>query len=153
MKQIFVLLIAFVLGATSAFADEGRYEPQALPKCTLYKTATGDDVCGYTLDEWKDALRVDAEVVSLRMRLKNEGKKNASLALQIESLQSQVRVYAKSQESLLERTTKLTADLIALDEKYQNERVRPRWESPLAWSIAAITSSLLVGILVRDVID
>jgi hypothetical protein len=153
MKLICALSIVFALGATPAFADEPTYEPVHLPKCTLYKTADGQEVCGYTLEQWKGALRVDAELVHCKAELKKEKERSAYLAQQKTALQGQVSVYADSQKTLVDRNNQLTKDLIDLDKKYQYERVKPRWGSPVAWTVAAVATSVLAGFVVHDLID
>ncbi len=111
-------------------------------------------ICGYVnIDDWKAVLEVDAELIHQRVVAKKEGERAANLALQVTSLQDQVATYAKSQALLVARTDKLSSDLIALDKKYQLERVKPMWGSPVAWTVAAISTSLLAGMLVARALD
>jgi len=146
-----VLSIAFVLGATPAFADP--IEPKIVPKCSLVKAADGSEVCAYTLEEWKLVLKADAELFSNRTLLAKEKERTTSLTLQVNDLKSQVGVCLDSQKLLIERDNKLTQDLIDLDWKYQKERVKPKWGSPLAWSLAAVSTSILAGFLVKGWLD
>jgi len=149
MKLTCVLSIAFVLGATPAFSDEQpKYEPKIVPKCKL-----SGELCGYTLGEWKLVLAADAELVSKRALLAKEKDRTAALTLQADALKSQVGVYAGTQVVLVERNLKLTQDLIELDRKYQFERVRPRWGSPLAWTVAAVSTSVLAGFVISNALD
>lgn len=111
-------------------------------------------VCGYLdIEDWKAVLKADAELVHLREVAKKEVERAANLALQVNSLQSQVATYASSQALLVARTDKLTKDLIALDKKYQDERVKPTWGSPVAWTIAAVSTSILAGVLINSAMD
>ena len=154
MRLICALSIAFVLGATPAFADDPPlYEPKLVPKCKLAKVAGGGETCGYTLGEWKLVLEVDAELVSKRTLLAKEKERTAALTLQVTNLESQVAVYVKSQKLLVDRTHELTTDIIEIDRKYQNERVKPRLGSPLAWTVAAVSTAVLGGFVVKGWVD
>jgi hypothetical protein len=155
MKLIYALSIAFVLGATPALADDpSKYEPKILPKCKLVKAADGTSVCAYTLEVWvKKVLPVDAELVSKRNLLELEQQKTSLLGEQKTSLIEQVRIYAESQGILMVRTVKLTKDVIDLDKKYQNERVRSGWGSPLAWTAAAVSTAILAGYVIANATD
>lgn len=128
---------------------DGPYEPVVIPKCTVYKVATGE-ICGFTEDQWKVVLEADAELVHVRVLLAKERERSAALALQVDALKDQVDVYAKSQSLLTARADKLTNELIECDRKYQNERVKPRLGSPLAWTITTIAVATLGGYLLRD---
>lgn len=111
-------------------------------------------ICGYVnIEDWKAVLEADAELVLRREQAKKEAARAEALDLQVRSLQVQVQTYARTQVVLVERTEKLTLDLIALDKKYQNERVRPSWGSPVAWTIAAVSTSLLAGMLIAELTD
>lgn len=136
-----------------ALADD-VYEPQVVPACTKYTVPGVGTICGYAnVEDWKAVLEVDAELVLRREQAKKEAARADALDLQVKSLQAQVQTYARTQVMLVERTEKLTVDLIALDKKYQNERVRPSWGSPVAWTLAAVTTSLLAGMLLSDLTD
>lgn len=153
MKLICVLLTVFVLGVTPAYADETKYFPQVIPACTLVKAADKSMVCAYTIDEWKEVLKVDAEVVSLRINLKHEQYKNVLLHQQKTSLHIQLNAFADSQKVMSDRILKVTDKLIAKDKKYQNERVKPRLGSPAAWMITAISVSLATGFIVKEALS
>lgn len=150
MRLICALLIALVLGTTPAFAD---YEPVHLPQCKLYKTIDGQEVCGYSLEGWKSALKVDAELVTTKFRLKKETERTGALSQQVTALREQVSVYAESQIVLVDRSNKLTQDIISLDKKYQTERVKPRFGSPVAWTLAAVSTSVLAGFAISSIVD
>lgn len=111
-------------------------------------------ICGYaSIDDWKVVLEADAELVLRREQAKKEAARADALDLQVRSLQAQVQTYARTQVVLVERTEKLTLDLIALDKKYQDERARPSWGSPVAWTLAAVSTSLLAGMLLAELTD
>jgi hypothetical protein len=151
MRQIFALLVVFVLGTTSSHADDAPYVPKTVPPCRMFKTALGVDVCGYDdIEDWKKVLVIDVEVVHLRTQLKNEQDKGIDL-LEMKKLHlAEIQALSDSQKTLTEQNSKLTQDLIALDEKYQNERVKPMLGSPIAWTIAAVSTSILVGFVVHE---
>jgi hypothetical protein len=111
-------------------------------------------VCGYiNLEDWKTVLKVDAEVVHLREQLRIEAERSAALALQLTELKSQVDTYAHSQSILVHRADDLTKKLLDLDLKCQQERVKPSWRSPLAWTIAGVSTSVLAGVLLAGVLN
>ena len=149
-----MLSIAFVLGLTSspALADPA-YQPQTLPSCKVYKTPAGD-VCGYLdIADWKLVLAADAELVHSRVQLKINADLEATLTLQLTELRGQVTTYAGSQSILVQRNSDLTKQLLDLDLKYQQERVKPGWGSPLAWTIAGVSTSILAGVLISSVLN
>ena len=154
MRLICALLIAFALGvmSTPAFADD-VYTPKVVPQCKVYKTAAGD-VCGYlNIEDWKLVLKADAELVHDREQLKNEGERATALTLQLTELKGQVATYANSQSILVQQSVALTKQLLDLDLKYQQERVKPSWGSPLAWTIAGVSTSILAGVLIASVLN
>ena len=145
----------FVLGVTSipAFADDPPYQPQLVPPCKVYKTSAGD-VCGYlNLEDWKTILGIDAELVHDRIQLRSEGERAAALTLQLTELKGQVATYANSQSILVQQNSDLTKQLLDLDLKYQQERVKPSWGSPLAWTIAGVSTSILAGVLLARLVN
>jgi hypothetical protein len=142
---------------TPAFADDevpnhNVPKMEIIPHCDL-KQVGNEMLCTYSLEKWKLVLKADVELVSKRKLLAKEKERSAALTLQVDGLKSQVGVYANSQKLLVERNNKLTQDLIDLDKKYQNERVKPRWGSPLAWTVAAVSTSVLAGFILKDVFD
>jgi len=146
MRLIYALSIVFALGVTSAHAD--GYTPQAVPPCTLFQTPAGE-VCGYlNIEDWKLVLKADAELVHLRVRVKNDSDRAVVLDLQIAEMHRQNSIYAGSQTILLERNTTLSKQLLDLDLKYQQERVKPAWGSTLAWSVAGVSLAMLVCVIV-----
>jgi hypothetical protein len=152
MRLICALSIAFAIGATSAAqADEPKYVPRLVPPCKIYVVPKVGEVCGYAdIEDWKTVLRIDAELVHSRTFLEQAKRHAENLASQIQTLQGQVHAYGESIKILTERNAKLTADLIALDRKYQDERVTPRWGSPVAWAIAAVSTAVLGGFLLAQ---
>lgn len=79
--------------------------------------------------------------------------KTTELTTQVVSLRDQISVYGESQKMLVGRVDQLTSEIIDVDKKYQFERVKPRWGSPLAWTIAAVSTSLLVGYIANDALN
>jgi len=137
-----------------AFAHADEYTPFIIPPCTMYTVAGVGPVCGFAdIEDWKRILRADAELVTAREQLKNHEAREANLIMQVRFLHDQVDLYAEQQKSLLAQTVKLTDDLIALDKKYQEERVKPRWGGIVAWTAAAVSTSLLVGVLVHAAVN
>jgi len=98
-------------------------------------------------------LKVDAELVHSRVQLRNEGERAAALTIQLTELKGQVGTYADSQSILVQRNGDLTKQLLDLDLKYQKERVKPTWGSPLAWTIAGVSTSLLAGVLIAGLLN
>jgi hypothetical protein len=119
-----------------------------LPNCTVYKIDIGGQVCGFeNIDDWKLVLKADADLTDARAKLKNEQAVEADLIKQRDLLNVQLAAYADSQSILIARHNKLTDDLIALDKKYQEERVKPQWGNPIAWTIAAVSTAVLLGVV------
>jgi hypothetical protein len=140
--------------STRAQADEQPYKPAIVPECKSFIVPGVGEVCGFLdVEDWKKVLKADAELVHSRGRLKKEEARAANLMAQVKSLRDQVAVYAETQHALVAQNDKLTKDLIDLDKKYQDERVRPRWGSPVAWTIAAVSTSILAGVLIEGLLD
>ena len=138
--------------STPALADD-VYAPKVVPSCKVYKTTTGE-VCGFlNIEDWKLVLKADAELVHSRIQLKNEGERAALLTLQLTELKGQVATYANSQSILVQQSVALTKQLLDLDLKYQQERVKPTWGSPLAWTIAGVSTSILAGVLIAGLVN
>jgi hypothetical protein len=146
------------MAPTSATADD--YTPKIIPKCEIY-TVGGLDICGYRYkglpdpadEDWNKVLAADAELVHLREELKNEERKSASLAQQVRLLAGQGKIYADSQKVLVKRVDEVTKDLIGMNLKYENERAKPRLGSPVAWTVAAVVTAVLIGFVVKDRLD
>ena len=107
-------------------------------------------ICDYTIEKWKEVLKADGELVYLRDRVKKEQQRAAELTLQNSALQGQVDAYEDTKSVLVERNDKLVKDIIDIDKKYQLERVKPRWGSPVAWTVAATAAALLFGYVAND---
>lgn len=156
MKLILLLSIVFVLGPTPAFADgvpnHNVPKMQVIPHCTLQQVGN-TLLCTYDLETWKKVLAADVELVHLRVQLKNEEARTASLAEQVMLLTSQGRLYTTSQGLLIARVDRLTEDLIAMNLKYEKESAKSRLGSPVAWTIAAVSASVLVGFVIKDFAD
>jgi len=113
----------------------------------VYRTPEGD-VCGFLdIEDWKSVLRIDAEVVHLRERLRSEGERAELLSVQISEMKKQIVVHLDSQAVLIRRNDDLTKRLIDLDLKYQKEAARSPVGSVLPWAIAGASVSVLAGVL------
>lgn len=133
---------------------EPAYLPRIVPICHIYTLPSGDEVCGYAdVDEWKEVLEADAELVALRAILIEEKDRARILSEQKLLLEEKIKLHLHTNDLLSKRKIALTDELIKLDEKYQNERVKPRWGSPLAWGIASVSTAVLAGFLINSLLD
>lgn len=141
----------WLLLATPAQAQD--YEPKTLPQCHIY-FIDGKSICGYAdVEDWKLVLKSDAELVHLRNKVRFMEEFQSNQEGQLQSLNRQLDLSAEQAAVLGAENTQLTKDLIALDKKYQDERVKPQWGSTVAWSIAGISTAALAGILLISVVD
>lgn len=146
-------MIVFVLGATSTQAHaEDSYQPQTLPACKVYVTAAGE-VCGYlAIDDWKTVLRADAELVHRRTQQQLLVERTTLMDQQIAALREQFEAQTSSRAILIDHNAKLTKKILELDVKYQDERTKSGWGDPLAWTIAGVSTSILVGFLLSGLL-
>ncbi len=152
-KASIALLGLIFLAASSAHADPPVYRPAVIPECKVYTLKDGREVCGWlTEDEVKTAYRADAELVQCREQLDTHSERIESLNLQLGATTTALIAERRSTEVLKERNTELTADLIEMNRKYENERVKPRWGSPIAWTTAAILGAGLLGFIGNDLL-
>lgn len=134
-----------LLGAIPAWADD--YEPKTFPNCHIY-LVNGKTVCGYAdINDWKLVLKSDAELVFLRNKVRFMEEYQSNLEAQLRSSGRQLELASQQAILLAGETDRLTEELVALDKKYQDERVKPRWGSWLAWSVAGVSTAALAGIL------
>lgn len=141
---------------TVARADDSpaNYEPVFIPKCDIYTLRGGAEVCGFEATVWfGQVLTVDAKLVHTLEQLKNESARSVELSSQVESLQGQLRLMGENNVKLKAYAAKQTDELIALDKKYQDERVKPRWGNPLAWTVAAVSTAVLAGFVIKEFAD
>lgn len=116
--------------------------------------ADGQSICGYAnIEDWKLVLKADAELVLLRSKVRILEQREQQLTVQIQALEDQLDLSARQAGFLGEENARITRELIILDKKYQDERVKPRLGSPLAWSIAGVSTAALVGILLISAVD
>lgn len=155
MLRIYGLSIAFVLGVTSIQAQaDDPYQPVNLPACKVFKTTAGKEVCGFeNIDDWKAILHVDAELTHVRAQLQAVAVRTLDLEKKIDLLNTQISAYAQNQLVLSQRDDKLTKELIDLDKKYQDERVKPRWGNPVAWTIAGVSTAILAGFVINSALN
>ena len=117
----------------------------------MYKTKLDLQVCGYSeVGDWKLVLDADSELFAAREGLKKKQELVDNLTLQITNLEGQTAAYVKGMNALESRNAALTKQLIDLDEKYQQELVKPQWGNPLAWGIAGVSLSVLAGFLLAQ---
>ena len=128
----------------------------------MFALADGRDVCGYvvkqadgteTLDEWREVLRVDAELVVLRETTRLQTEREGELQGQIGDLRAALVASGQGVSALKERNAELTKQLIERDRLYQNERVKPRWGGAIAWGTAAVLAATLVGFVGKDLLE
>lgn len=151
MRLIYALLTLYVLGVTPVYADPT--EPVSFPKCKLVGSQDGVAICGYTLDEYKLVLKADVELRMIRNVLAYERENIVLLTQQVTDIKSQLDLCIAGKSALSSRSEELTVQLIELDKKYQDARVRMSLESPIAWTIAAVSTSILAGVIVFEVIN
>jgi len=142
-----------VLGGTPAFANPPPPRAKNIPECKLVTTKDGRELCAYELDEWVAVLKADALISHQYVILGKLEERVEILEEQKIDFQKQIAALTSNEALLIERNNKITQDLIDLDKKYQEERVRPRWGSPLAWTAAAVSTAVLAGFLIRDAVD
>lgn len=139
----------------NASADERYgYTPVFIPKCVVYEMDDGVEICGFEVSVWfEQVLTVDADLVHEKAQLKNERLRTFELAKQVENLQGQISVHVDSEKLLLDRSEKLTLQLIHKDKELQDERVKSSSNSLIPWTIAAVSVSVLAGFMIKTVTD
>lgn len=111
---------------------------QIIPPCTRYVLLAGGEVCGYRdLEDWRTVARADAELVACRAAEEPEAKRADLLASQAADLRLALEAERRAGEIQEADRTRLRDELIALDRKYQAERVKPRVGGRLGWVVAA----------------
>lgn len=153
MKLICVLLTTFALGATPAFSNPPPPRAKNIPECELVKTTDGREMCAYTLEQWISVLKADSLISHHYVMLGKLEEKVAILEGQKIDFQKQISALTANNKLLITSNDKLRTDLIETDRKYQNERVRPRWGSPLAWTVAAVSTAVLAGFVLEKALD
>lgn len=153
MKLICVLLTLSVLGATPAFANPPPPRAKNLPECELVKTTDGREMCAYTLEQWISVLKADALISHQYVIIGKLEEKVEVLTEQQIDFRKQIAALAANEQLLIDHNNKLTQDLIDLDKKYQYERVKPRWGSPLAWTLAGVSTAVLAGFVLHEALD
>jgi len=142
-----------MLPSTAIAEDDVKREVEMLTECPNLIEDDGVEFCRLTLDDWKKVLATNAVLTNKTRLLHYEGIRSQELENQKTALQNSLEAMANSQKILADRVDKVTADLIATDKKYQNERVKPRLGSPLAWTITAAAVALTTGFVVKDALD
>lgn len=128
-----------------------RIELKHIPPCTRVEVQGGEQVCIYTLADFRDKLAtVDFDLQECTDRKDILEFQKTWLVEQRRLLREQLAFEVDSRKLYEDRSRELTDELIAKDEELQRERSKPRVGSTLAWTIAAISSSVLVGYIVAD---
>lgn len=131
-------------------AEAGPYQVQIVPACTRYVLLAGGEVCGYRdIEDWRTVARADAELVACRAQEEPERRRADLMAAQVADLRLAVEAERRAGEIQEADRSRLRADLIALDRKYQDERVKPRVGGGAAWAVSA---GLAVGLAVATTI-
>jgi hypothetical protein len=153
MKLICVLLTTFALGATPAFSNPPPPRAKNIPECELVKTKDGREMCAYTLEQWISVLKADSLISHHYVMIGKLEEKVTLLEGQKIDFQKQIRALTDNNKLLIQGNDKLRADFLALDKKYQYERVKPRWGSPVAWTVAAVSTAVLAGFVLKETLD
>jgi len=98
-------------------------------------------------------MKADLEIVYLREQLKNYERRSAALTQQVRLLTGQRDVYAESQGLILGRNEDISNRLIEMNRKYENERAKPSFGPPVAWTISAVSASILAGFILKEQMD
>ena len=139
------------LAPTSAHADGlddvyRGYRPHIVPECKVYEVKPGLEVCGYpTIEEVQALYKADAELFAARQTRINIDLKIKVQAEQVSDLRIAVSALKDAMVVVDARNATLTKELLETDLKYQKERVKPRWGTPLSWGVAGVAGALLVG--------
>ena len=150
-----LICVALLLGSSARAQDAGPepYRPQILPECAVYDTQAGP-VCGYDdIDDVRDLYRFDAELVLRRQETQLMSARGALLSLQVRSLESAVSALQTANVALGARVDVLVNEAVSQNEKYENERAKPRFGSALAWTTAGVAVALLVGYVAADLLQ
>jgi hypothetical protein len=161
---VLFLAVMAVACEAAAHADEpgDLVAPAIVPQCLVYRVPLGQ-VCGYLvatpdgaeaagMEQWRDVLRADAELVATRESVRLLTQKADLLFGQTQDLLAAFTAMKTAVAALEGRNAQLMRDLIEKDRLYQNERVKPRFGSPLAWTTAAVLGAVLAGYLGHDLL-
>lgn len=153
MRLICVLLTICVLGETPAYADDSLdVEILTVLDCEIIPQ-NGEDLCGLDFAEWQRLLKTNAALASARRLLQYEQDRIKVLADQKVAMKKQIEAFVNSQEVMTMHIDKLTKDHIALDKKYQYEREKPRLGNYVGWTVAAVATVILGGVLIKDLLE
>lgn len=146
----------------ASYADP--VEPAIVPQCRVYAVTGFGQVCGFLvatpdgaeapgMEQWRQVLRADAELVEKREQVRLLTEKSDLLLGQAQDLLAAFDAMKRAVGALENRNAELLRDLIAKDKLYQEERVKPRWGSPFAWTTAAALAAVLVGYVGHDLLS
>ena len=149
---------AIFLAGIDARAEPPTQEPPLrttiIPQCKVYTLDDGREVCGWmTIDEIRAAYHADNELVLCRDKTAAQAGKLHALEVEAFSLRKAVQIEEEAKALVLKRNKELTDDLIEMNRKYEDERAKPRWGSPVAWATAAVLGAALLGYAGADLLD
>ena len=149
-----MLLSASLLGGIcSAARADGLHDPKNFPACKVVTLPGGVLACAFVnLEDWKAVLLADAELTHQRALAKKSTELVENLSLQVASLEGQVSSLEGVRELLADRNKELTDELLATDKHLQQELAKPPWGSTIAWTVAAVSASLLVGFVGHELL-
>lgn len=125
--------------------------PENFPPCKTYVLADKTTVCGYSnVEDWKKVLKADAELTAKKKMLDLEVKHVADLLVQVFNYEGQVKALQSTIQIQKDQVNKLITDLLKTDQLYQQERIKPRWGSAIAWTTAAVAAAVLTGFVLKD---
>lgn len=152
-------MIAFALGAIlllgwiPAHADE-PVTPTNFPPCTVMVLPEVGQVCVYRdIEDWKRVLVADAELTRYRGETNLCREAKQVLEHQVSLLEHEKAVLIVTNKDIDDENARLTKELIALDKKYQEERVKPSFGPPVPWVVAGLASSILAGVLISSALN
>lgn len=153
--QTFVVSLGLLsLVATSHSDPAETYEPQIIPACKVFTLKDGREVCGWlTLEDVKAAYTADADLVKCREDIATKTVEVEVLGVQAASALEALDAEQRTTSALKARNQELTTDLIEMNRKYELERAKPRFGSPIAWTTAAVLGAALVGVMGANLID
>ena len=153
-KNSLSVLLGMTCLLASSLANAQPYQPKVIPQCERYKLADGREVCGYdSIEKVRQVYNADAELVAKREAETLHVEKSNLLLGQVANLRLAVDAQKRATGIIRDRNRELTAQLIETDRKYQNERAKPRWGNPIAWTIAATCAAALAGGIAWAVLD
>jgi hypothetical protein len=118
--------------------------------CRVVELRPGEKGCVYNLEEVKQLFLADSELATLRavapLRLQQVDELKLAVAAETKRADSFNNINLRLQG----RVDDLTRERLVCDQDLQNERAKPRFGNPLAWSIAGVAVALAAGVLLAN---